>query len=277
MQATTGSPLRVGFSIPTYRNADALAACLTSISRHEQLEPGAIVVVDDSGTGEVANALRAAFPHVTWKCHDRNMGFAAAANHAVTANPCELVVLLNDDTELRGPVSPALREWFARPDLFAVTFQSVQRDGRFREGAKRLVWRWGIPRILHNPRDQRSAVNGVSPSDYAVGGHCALHKARFVALAGFDAMYFPFYWEDVDLCVRASARGWPTVYDPGCVVVHDGVSAIRSNFEVARIREIVSRNRILFARRHARGVQRILLPLGLLVQRGKSELVARKT
>jgi GT2 family glycosyltransferase len=100
-----------------------------------------------------------------------------------------------------------------------------------------------------------------------VGGHCAFHKARFAELGGFDLAFAPFYWEDVDLCLRARNRGWVTAYEANCVVTHDGPSAIRTNFEREKVRAIVWRNRIRFAYRHARGLQRRLLPLGLWLHR----------
>jgi GT2 family glycosyltransferase len=262
-----GTELTLGFAVPSYRNAAALRECLRSIAEHERAVLPEIVVVDDSGTGGVARELRGEFSAVRWVIHERNLGFGAAANRAVLESTAAVVVLLNDDTKLRTAVSAALRAWFARSELFAVTFQSTHADGTFREGAKRLVWRLGIPRVLHNPRDQLRPADGAAYSDYAVGGHCAVRRDYFAALGGFDELFAPFYWEDVDLCARASRRGWKIVYDAALSVEHAGPSAIRSSYDAEQIRRAVWRNRILFARRHARGGRRWLLPSGLCWQR----------
>jgi GT2 family glycosyltransferase len=245
-----------GLGIPAYRNVESLRRCLQSVVSISAELSSCLVVTDDSGDGRLAAALKSEFPQVRWIVHQRNLGFGASANDCVRALPADVVILLNDDAELASDPLPPLRKAFEDETLFAVTFQSVLRDGGFREGAKRLVWPFGMPRILHNSQDQRPPVNGVQPSAYAVGGHAAFHRLRFWELGGFDPLFAPFYWEDVDLAQRARRAGWRTIYLPACQVVHDGDSAIRSAHRAEFLREITLRNRLLFAWRHARGLQR---------------------
>ena len=45
-------------------------------------------------------------------------------------------------------------------------------------------------------------------------------------LGGFDTRYF-MYFEDFDLSMRAAAKGWVQVYEPGAVVRHSGGGAAR--------------------------------------------------
>jgi GT2 family glycosyltransferase len=242
------SPLTFGIAIPAYNNPDNLRRCLQSAAR--LLPDCAVAVVDDSGHGALAETLRSEFPAVTWRVHEHNRGFARSANDAVACCPADIVILLNDDVELLTDPRPALSSAFADSMLFAATFRSRGSDGRFREGSKRLVWSFGMPRILHNERDQHPARDGVLPSDYAVGGHAAFRRDRFLDLKGLDTHFDPFYWEDVDLSRRASKRGWNIIYLPMCEVRHADQGAIRSTFETARIREVTASNRLLFAWRH---------------------------
>ncbi len=242
------APLSIGVAIPAYNNVDSLRRCLQSLARF--VPDAVVVVVDDSGSGKIAQALQPEFPGVCWKIHDTNRGFGRSATTAVAECPADIVILLNDDVELLIDPCPALLAAFADPALFAVTFHSQTATGEFREGAKRLVWPLGFPRILHNERDQRPAYGGVQPSDYAVGGHAAYRRERFHDLGGFDSLFDPFYWEDVDLCQRARRRDWPTIYLPSIEVRHDEHGAIRSSFDATYIREITLRNRLLFAWRH---------------------------
>ncbi len=255
MAGTKATDLSVGVSIPAYNNPSALRAALTPLT--DGTIPGlrAVVVVDDSGNGELKTELSNEFSEVSWIVNARNLGFGASANRAVEANPCDIVVLLNDDAVLREMSCADLSSPFTDERLFAVTFLSVNREGRFREGAKRVVWRAGIARVLHNPEDQITTGDGERISDYAVGGHCAFRRRHFLALGGFDLEYKPFYWEDVDLGVRARRAGLHTVFDERFVVVHDGASAIRSAHHEQYIREIVWRNRLRFSSRHATGIQ----------------------
>lgn len=240
----------VGLAIPAYRNIAGLGRALDSVAAHA---PGLLehaVVVDDSGDGRVAGALAARFPGVAWRVHAVNLGFGASATEAVVRNDADIVVLLNDDAELLVDPVPALEEEFSDPGLFAVTFRSLDGRDRFREGAKRLVWPMGLPRILHNEKDQRAPRRGRRESDYAVGGHAAFRRRSFESLGGFDPLFEPFYWEDVDLALRARAAGLTVRYRPDIVVRHAGESAIRTHHEAERIRAITLRNRFLVARRH---------------------------
>jgi GT2 family glycosyltransferase len=55
-----------------------------------------------------------------------------------------------------------------------------------------------------------------------------VRRDRHQELGGFDETFF-MEWEDLDLCWRASLRGWETVYVPdACVRHHVGASTGRS-------------------------------------------------
>ena len=260
------SILSVGVSVPTYTNVEMLRRCLLTCRTHLP-EDTPMVVVDDSGNGSTVAALHAEFPAVTWIVHERNLGFGPSANEAVMSNPADVVILLNDDVELLSSPVESLRRAFADHSFFAVTFRSLNENGEFREGAKRLVWRLGYPKILHNVRDQAVPHDGLQASSYAVGGHAAFLRETFAALGGFDPLFEPFYWEDVDLSVRAAQQGWTCVYLPDCAVRHAGPSSIRESQLSRFIRQTTLRNRILFAWRHATPAQRKWLGFSLWWQR----------
>ena len=254
--------LSVGFSIPAYENEKALRRCLESIHR---VVPSAehLVVVDDSGQGSLRAALGISFPSVRWITHSENRGFGPSANEAVRANEAEIVILLNDDVELLENPLPIVLKAFENDQLFAASLRSVDGQGNFREGAKRLVWRFGYPRILHNESDQLPSRKNIYPTSYAVGGHVAFHRGKFVELGGFDPLFEPFYWEDVDLSQRAIKKGWECTYSPECTVRHSEGSAIRSVNRAEFVKEITERNRLIFAWRHATPSQRRLLNVTL--------------
>lgn len=259
--------LSFGFAIPTYHNSEALRRCLESVQQFTQNLLSRTTVVDDSGDGQVASELKRDFPSVNWIIHQENQGFGRAATTAIQNCMTEVVILLNDDVTLTCDPVPELERLFADPSIFAVTFQSHDANGGFREGAKRLVWRMGFPKILHNPADQLPAIDGLPTSAYAVGGHAAYRREMFLSLNGFDDLYRPFYWEDVDICQRASRCGWRTVYEPAVVVRHDGPSTIREHSKPKKIRIITLRNRILFARRHCPSDKRTIQRIGFILRR----------
>lgn len=253
----------IGIAIPAFRNPERLRRCLKSIARIDPTWLALTTVVDDSGDGSVAASLKSEFRSVTWIVHEKNVGFIGAANRAVQECHADIVLLLNDDVEVLSDSRARILDIFSDESLFAVSLRSVNKDGETREGAKRMRWRGGIAKILHNPRDQAILINGVSETAYAVGGHAAYRRKAFLELGGFDDRYNPFYWEDVDLSYRAKTRGFGLAYLDESAILHDDIGAIKASNEAAVIRKTTWRNRLLFSECYARGIQRALLPLGI--------------
>jgi hypothetical protein len=96
-----------------------------------------------------------------------------------------------------------------------------------------------------------------------------LRRADFAALGGFDPVYAPAYYEDVDLCFRLALSGRATLYEPRSVVTH-----IRhASSGPSRAVELSDRNRATFVDRwHARLRGR---PASLLRPTGPQRLAAR--
>lgn len=259
--------MTLGVAIPAYKDAARLARCLQSIAEYapELLEH--TVVVDDSGDGQVRAALKVDYSQIKWIVHSSNAGFGASATEAVRACDADIVILLNDDVQILNDPTSALLSCFQDASLFAVSFRSESLAGQFREGAKRLVWRLGFPKILHNPVDQVMKSDAAQASSYAVGGHCAYRKRFFDELGGFDKLFDPFYWEDVDLSMRALRHGWMVQYQPECRVRHEEAGAIKASHKQDEIRKLTLRNRVLFARRHCPDALKVQLKLSMAWQR----------
>jgi GT2 family glycosyltransferase len=72
-----------------------------------------------------------------------------------------------------------------------------------------------------------------------------VRRDRFLALGGFDPLFAPFFYEDVDLGFRAWRRGWRCVVVPSSQVVHEGGGTIGRAFADRRVRIVRKRNRVL--------------------------------
>lgn len=69
----------------------------------------------------------------------------------------------------------------------------------------------------------RLANNGINephPTLFGCGGAMAVRRQDFLTLGGFDELYYPAYWEDVDLCYKAWKRGQKSIYQPLSVMYH---------------------------------------------------------
>lgn len=178
-----------------------------------------------------------------------NSGFGAAANAGVREARAPWVYLLNNDVETEADFLAALAPYLSREDLFAVVSRSAIPDGRV-ESATRLDLRGALRIAQPGLEDAGFDAGRAGATLHAAGGFGLFRRDRFLALGGFDAAYHPFYWEDVDLCVRAWREGWASWYEPSSRVRHRGRGTIGGLYRPEEVRRIHERGRLVFALRH---------------------------
>ena len=71
-------------------------------------------------------------------------------------------------------------------------------------------------------------------------------QKRYLELGGFDTMYHPLYYEEIDLSYRALKRGWKVAYEPTSIAYHKVQSTITRQEKSRRIGLISARNNYLF-------------------------------
>jgi GT2 family glycosyltransferase len=177
----------------------------------------------------------------------RSGGYGPAVNAGVAAARGDLLLVLNDDVRLEPSTVRILREArLGRADVFAVApaiRSPLARCGD--EGGKAAVLRAGLIEIEEAPAPE------VHPTLYPVGCCYLCPRAAFLELGGYDDVYAPFFWEDVDLGYRAWRRGLASLHVPAAVCHHEGSATIGTLPFVERQR-VWYRNWALF---HLRNVQ----------------------
>jgi len=205
--------------------------------------PTEIIVVDDASTDGSVDYLRAEFPGTRLEVHPANRGFASACWTGILAARGTVVVLLNNDVRPHKAFLAPLVQHFADESVFAVGALSVSEDNRaVREGVKVPYFKRGLLKF----RNARETTSGVAPTFYAVGGHVAYRRDRFVELGGFDPVYSPLYWEDVDISYRAWKRGWRVLFEPQSRVIHEERGDFRSAHGHKPTAIVNHRNRFVF-------------------------------
>lgn len=240
--------LKLSVVIPSFNGAGRLKDCIPVLFRamaHAGFQQEVIVVDDASGDHSV-EFIRGTYPQIRLLVHDINKGFISSVNDGVRACTNELVVLLNNDVIVYEDTFDTLEQDFSDKSVFAVSFQSLNDAGTFREGLKKAPFVLGFYKIRHGAQDQPLDLSRVYDTFYAVGGHCAVRRSAFLELGGMDPLFAPFYWEDLDLSFRARRAGYKVLYDPRCVVVHREIGTIKTHYGMRYIRRIRERNRLLF-------------------------------
>lgn len=205
---------QVEFVIPNYNGAGLLTRYLPGVV---DVASGAqVTVVDDASTDGSVEMLRQGFPSVRVIARERNGGFPATVNDGLCAVERDFVVLLNNDVQVTPGFVNAMLPLLEDKSVFAVSPRTViPRLGDLDEGAKIVFWHHGLMYT-----DQRQGVDSVAPILCATGCAAVYRRNMLEDLGGFDEVYSPFYWEDVDLGYRAWKRGWKSLYQPESLVYH---------------------------------------------------------
>ena len=230
-----------------------LEALLRSL-RHLPARPQLVVV--DTGSRDDGPALARAHGAEVVQLPD-NPGFGAANNAGVARARHDVTVLLNPDTEL---LDDSLQDLAAQARIHPHALHvprllepdgSVQRSAHPLPGTVGALW----PALVHPPLLPRALRDRAEPyrSDtartvgWAIAACLAASTATLRALGPFDPAVHLFA-EDMELCLRARARGIRCVLHPGLRVRHTGGHAVLRGGEpfallARRRREAVERTR----------------------------------
>ncbi|WP_053732109.1 glycosyltransferase [Nocardia sp. NRRL S-836] len=253
---TSDKPL-VSIVIPVHGKWSYTRQCLLSIESVHSTVPFEVIVVDDASPDDSADKL-AACTGVQLVRTPRNLGFIGACNLGAEKARSELLLFLNNDTEVTPGWLEALVETANSDDRIGlVGAKLVYPDGTLQE-AGGIIWSdatgWNYGRN-GDPNDQ--AVNVVRDVDYCSGAAILVRRDLFERIGGFDTRYAPAYYEDTDLAFAIRASGHRVVVQPKAVVVHhEGISHGKDvSSGVKRHQEL---NRTVFAEKWADALSRQL-------------------
>ena len=168
-------------------------------------QPWEVIVVDDGAGLETAPAP------ARLVSQPGPRGYGPAVNAGAAAAGGDLLLVLNDDVELEPSTVRLLRDALLPEEgVFAVAPRIVSPLARCGdEGGKSGTLRAGLLEVDEVPAE------APHPTLYPVGCCFLCRRQAFLALGGFDDVYAPFFWEDVDLGYRAWRSGLASVHVPG--------------------------------------------------------------
>ncbi len=247
----------ISIVIPTLLDRELLTTCLEPLLAEVEAR-GAIdqvLVVDDSGRGELADSLSSEHPAVEVLSRERNGGFAAALTDGVEAARHALCFALNPDVRVRRGIFEPLIEALADPEVHTVAPYVLMGDGApSEESLPELRLEEGFPVIGHaplsvTPGEPHPAYPVGIPVAFALGGAFLFRRDEFLA-DPFDPLFAPFYWEDVDWCQSALRRGRRVLVEPRALVEHHHRGTIAPRVPGSLVRAAIEKNRLLFAWKH---------------------------
>jgi len=212
-----GEP-KVSIIIPTRNGRHLLGRCVESVIARTVYDNYELVVVDNQSDDPATLEYLAILPgRVVRYPHEFN--YARQINLAAAAVECDVLVFLNNDTEvLTADWLDRLIEQAMRPEVGAVGPRLVLPNGDVQhEGIIVGCWRghansieWG------NWWRMGDLLRDVS----AVTGACMVTRPGvFWRLGGYDERLRVAY-NDVDFCLRLHQAGYQVVYEPDAKLVH---------------------------------------------------------
>ncbi|MBI1863097.1 glycosyltransferase [Candidatus Microgenomates bacterium] len=222
--------------VPAYKNTTML---LNNLKHNLKYLKGAeIIIVNDDPAASIQSELK--HLPLTLIENQQNLGFAGAVNVGFSHAKGQFVLLLNSDVLLHDDSwKKALERMEHNEHYFAISFAQREADGSI-VGKNTIYWNNGF--FLH----KKAADMHAGPTGWAEGGSCLINKKTFNMLGGFDEIYTPFYWEDIDLSYRAWKAGYTVYFDPAVLVEHHHESTIGKYFKKKRIERIAQRNQFIF-------------------------------
>ncbi len=240
-----GMRRRVSFIVPTYNQRHMMDFCLPPLLA-EAGQQHSVIVVDDASSDGTADYVRQKYPQVRLVRLPRNRGFAGAVRAGIAASDTGLFSLINTDVQVRPGFLDAILPHFDRPHTFAVCSR-IELPGGSQMETGNVAPAWsGLLEPYHVPPTKPG------PILYAGGASSVYDRAKYEALGGFETLYKPLYFEDIELGYRAWRRGWESVFEPAASVWHERRAWIGKRFGDAFANETFLRNGLLFVWKNVR-------------------------
>jgi GT2 family glycosyltransferase len=226
-----------------YNGLEHLEACLSSLTlAAANAETScSIVLVDNQSTDDSVGFTRRRFPGVEVIVSPKN-DFLFSLNAVARSRDEEILIVVNNDMRFdRDFVSPLLPH-FSNPAVFAVGAAILTWDGSSDTVGPRCARldRCWFYKWWSDERQEAALTLDAS------GGAAAYRRSMFVELDGFDPLYRPGYYEDVDLSYRAWARGWTAIYEPRSRAYHKESATMISRYGEQGKARLLYRNHLLF-------------------------------
>ncbi len=223
----------VSIVITSFNGRHLLEKHLPNVLKHSKIAKQ-IFVYDDAGDDDTPEWIAKEYPKIVFKRNLRNLGFTKNTNQAINNCDTNFVVLLNNDVSPnKGYLENSLRH-FTDPKVVSVTF--AEREHSW----PKVSWYQGKLSFVEGENRDHTRLCA-----WPSGGSSIVKKTLWTKIGGYNEIYSPGYWEDIDFGWRALKQGYKIIWDPESSVDHQHESTFKKlskNF----VNLIKQRNELLF-------------------------------
>ena len=193
--------------IPVANNVNLTIKCLDSIRKqtiHGALET---IIVDNASTNDTPQKIRQKFPDTEILLQKQNLNFSQAVNVGARSAKGKLLFITNNDV-------------IFETDFFQKLLEFVQKDPQIGVCGGKIITQIQGKNYQDSPAKFSIVTSAISrlknyqhiqEVDWISGAGLLVKKYVFDLLEGFDEN-FPFYFEDLDFCLRVRHLGLKIIY-----------------------------------------------------------------
>ncbi len=208
-----------------------------------------ILVMDDASKDlsiDVLKIFSNKYPFFKFFVNSENVGFGENCNRGVSLAVNDIVLLLNTDVVIEKDFFLKITKFFNSSDIFAVSPLILDTKKGVLGGSYKVPYISRGEIKYEKWRDKKFKRSGAYFTLFCEAGAVAIDRIKFIEIKGFDQIYRPFYYEDVDLCLKAWNKGWVSLFTPEIEVVHNHKSTIGRNYNKNFVKSTIRRNRFIF-------------------------------
>ena len=207
--------------------------------------PYEIILVDNGSADNTLSYVSKMWPDIHIIALEKNRGYSKANNYAAHCARYDTLLFVNNDLVFDNGFIESLIHRLEDPAVFAVAPKILKWDRRtVDDGLRYGEYHSGLFSVhLEVDKDKIDLPHLIT---FFCGACFVCRKERFFELGGFDEMYTPYAWEDLDLAYRAWKRGYTIVYEPQAVCYHKREATTRSLFSDFFFISLVWRNTFFF-------------------------------
>ena len=219
----------VSIIIPTKDEVDVLSACVTSVIQKTRYKNFEVLVIDNNSeepsTLEYLKRVQNEYKQVKVYTYNSEFNFSAIVNYGVRKSKGEVVLLLNNDTEVINEdwlcemVSQSMRE-----EIGAVGAKLFYPNGQIQHAGVFLYE--GHPgNHIYLKREKTdpgyfNKLNLVQNYSAVTAACLAVRKQLYLEVGGFDENNLKIVYNDVDFCLKIRELGYKNLYTPFAQLVH---------------------------------------------------------
>ena len=214
----------VSVVVLAWRQTDRLVDCLVALQASVDAPPFEVVLVLNGADPEVRTVVETEISGAVVVDIEQNLGFGGGCNVGISTSRGAYVLLLNDDVTVDEKLLATLvNRVTTDPSIAAAAAVLINPDGSLQEAGSRVLSGGGTAQLgagLAIDSDAAQELLVVRDIDYGSAAALLIARTALDAIGGFDPIYEPAYFEDVDLALRLKERGLRVVLEPAARAVH---------------------------------------------------------